>query len=231
MSTVNILEAKTHLSRLVEDIASGAQRDIIIARNGKPAARLVPIETQAVKLGVLKGKYTIPADIDADSACLSREQNALFLEGNVAVNQGPNRTKSGSLQLFFGADRAIYRAVFRDGFELVAQGDTGALGFNFPRATGRKTIRGRRLDVAFLSPLVARLGKAYPETGLVIAGDVITSAASIVDTLGNAGDGQDVMPDFVRDDVGIGEIAATAEALLHLGEAGLEPLIRRGRVA
>lgn len=76
----------------------------------------------------------------------------------------------------------------------------------------------RRLDVAFLSPLVARLGKAYPETGLVIAGDVITSAASIVDTLGNAGDGQDVMPDFVRDDVGIGEIAATAEALLHLGE-------------
>ena len=76
MSTVNILEAKTHLSRLVEDIASGAQRDIIIARNGKPAARLVPIETQAVKLGVLKGKYIIPADIDADNAEIAAEFGA-----------------------------------------------------------------------------------------------------------------------------------------------------------
>lgn len=97
----------------------------------------------------LRDRDDPPADIDADSACLSREQNALFLEGNVSVNQGPNRTKSGSLQLFFGADRSIYRAVFRDGFELVAQGDTGSLGFSFPRARGRKTIRGRRLDVTF----------------------------------------------------------------------------------
>ncbi len=76
MRTVNILEAKTHLSRLVEDIASGAQRDTIIARNGKPAARLVPIETQAVKLGVLKGKYIIPADIDADNAEIAAEFGA-----------------------------------------------------------------------------------------------------------------------------------------------------------
>ena len=68
MTTVNILEAKTHLSRLVEDIASGAQRDIIIARNGKPVARLVPIENRTVKLGLRKGKYTIPDDIDVDNA-------------------------------------------------------------------------------------------------------------------------------------------------------------------
>ena len=77
MSTVNILEAKTHLSRLVEDIASGAQRDIIIARNGKPAARLVPIETRPVKLGVLKGKYTIAADIDIDNADIAAEFGAI----------------------------------------------------------------------------------------------------------------------------------------------------------
>lgn len=68
MSTVNMLEAKTHLSRLIEDIASGAQRDITIARNGKPAARLVPIEAKVVTLGVLKGKYKIPSDIDVDNA-------------------------------------------------------------------------------------------------------------------------------------------------------------------
>jgi antitoxin (DNA-binding transcriptional repressor) of toxin-antitoxin stability system len=73
MSTVNMLEAKTHLSRLIEDIASGAQRDIVIARNGKPAARLVPIETNAVKLGVLKGKYTIPDNIDVDNAEIAAE--------------------------------------------------------------------------------------------------------------------------------------------------------------
>ncbi len=77
MSTVNILEAKTHLSRLVEDIASGAQRNIIIARNGKPAARLVPIETRLVKLGVLKGKYKIPADIDANNVEIAAEFGAI----------------------------------------------------------------------------------------------------------------------------------------------------------
>jgi antitoxin (DNA-binding transcriptional repressor) of toxin-antitoxin stability system len=76
MSTVNILEAKTHLSRLVEDIASGAQRDITIARNGKPAARLVPIQARAVKLGVLQGKYEIPADIDGDNAAIAAEFGA-----------------------------------------------------------------------------------------------------------------------------------------------------------
>ena len=43
MTTVNMLEAKTSLSRLVEAVESGAESEIIIARNGKPAARLVPI--------------------------------------------------------------------------------------------------------------------------------------------------------------------------------------------
>lgn len=68
MGTVNILEAKTHLSRLVEDIASGAQRSVVIARNGKPAAQLVPIEQKRVRLGLLRGKYVIPEDLDVDNA-------------------------------------------------------------------------------------------------------------------------------------------------------------------
>lgn len=76
MHTVNILEAKTHLSRLVEDIASGARRDITIARNGKPAARLVPIEQRPVKLGVLKGKYLIPLDIDVGNAEIAADFDA-----------------------------------------------------------------------------------------------------------------------------------------------------------
>ena len=76
MSTVNILEAKTHLSRLVEDITSGAQRVITIARNGKPAARLVPIERHGIKLGVLKGKYQIPLDIDVHNAEIAADFDA-----------------------------------------------------------------------------------------------------------------------------------------------------------
>lgn len=73
MQIINIFEAKTHLSRLVEDIASGAQSEITIARNGKPAARLVPIESRTVKLGVLKGQYQIPLDIDVDNAEIAAE--------------------------------------------------------------------------------------------------------------------------------------------------------------
>lgn len=46
MPTVNMLEAKTTLSRLVDAVESGAEAEIIIARNGKPAARLVPVAQQ-----------------------------------------------------------------------------------------------------------------------------------------------------------------------------------------
>lgn len=68
MNTVNILEAKTHLSRLVEEIASGARRDIIIARNGKPAARLVPLDAQPrLRLGLAKGRFIVPDRIDEDN--------------------------------------------------------------------------------------------------------------------------------------------------------------------
>lgn len=128
-----------------------------------------------------------PADIDADAGCLSREQNSLFLEGNVRVVQGGNRTRSGALALYFGAERAIQRAVFRDGFELVTQGDTAGLGFSFPRAGGRKTIRGRRLDVTFgegraleevsavsEAEMIVEPGPADPPERREIRGDTLT---------------------------------------------------------
>ncbi|RLP25162.1 type II toxin-antitoxin system Phd/YefM family antitoxin [Mesorhizobium sp. YM1C-6-2] len=60
MTTVNMLEAKTSLSKLVEAVESGAETEIIIARNGKPAAKLVSIDAEPkkkVRLGLLKGKY------------------------------------------------------------------------------------------------------------------------------------------------------------------------------
>jgi len=65
MRTVNIHAAKTHLSRLVEDAAAG--EEIIIAKSGKPLARLVPLTARPGKrtLGRLEGKLRIPDDFDA----------------------------------------------------------------------------------------------------------------------------------------------------------------------
>ena len=65
MHIVNIHEAKTHLSRLLEAAQRG--EEIIIAKAGKPIAKLGPIETPHVerKFGVLKGKITIASDFDA----------------------------------------------------------------------------------------------------------------------------------------------------------------------
>ena len=60
MSVVNMLEAKTSLSRLVEAVESGAESEIIIARNGKPAAKLVPIKSSSKakrQLGLFRGRY------------------------------------------------------------------------------------------------------------------------------------------------------------------------------
>ena len=66
MHAVNMLQAKSNLSRLVEAIEQGAEREIIIARNGRPAAKLVPIETTAAsqRLGIAKGAFQMPDSID-----------------------------------------------------------------------------------------------------------------------------------------------------------------------
>jgi prevent-host-death family protein len=63
--TVNIHAAKTHFSTLVEEVAAGGE--IIIAKAGKPMARLVPLETKNLRktLGMLKGKIRVSDDFDA----------------------------------------------------------------------------------------------------------------------------------------------------------------------
>jgi prevent-host-death family protein len=75
MPPVNMLEAKTTLSKLVEAVESGAEAEIIIARNGKPAARLVPIKApkNRIRLGLAEGRYVIGSldpELDADVARL-----------------------------------------------------------------------------------------------------------------------------------------------------------------
>jgi prevent-host-death family protein len=67
MRTVNMHEAKTHLSRLVELAAKG--EPFIIARAGKPLVKVVAIEDvparKPQRIGFLQGKFTIPDDIKA----------------------------------------------------------------------------------------------------------------------------------------------------------------------
>jgi len=64
----NIHEAKTHLSRLVEDVASG--HEVTIAKGGRAMARLVPLrrDDSPRRSGLLKGKVKISDDFDRIAA-------------------------------------------------------------------------------------------------------------------------------------------------------------------
>ena len=64
MKKINIYEAKTHLSQLVDEAASG--RDIVIARAGRPVARLTRLAGKGGKrrLGILDGRFRIPNDFN-----------------------------------------------------------------------------------------------------------------------------------------------------------------------
>jgi prevent-host-death family protein len=76
MQTVSLFDAKTHLSRLVEQIVSGVEDEIVISRNGKPVARVVPIQTDTSRrVGLARGEFDVPDDIDRHNA----EVAALFL--------------------------------------------------------------------------------------------------------------------------------------------------------
>ncbi|MDB5526705.1 MAG: prevent-host-death protein [Rhizobium sp.] len=60
MRVVNMLDAKTNLSKLVDAVESGNENEIVIARNGRPAAKLVPITAASADrqpLGFLNGKF------------------------------------------------------------------------------------------------------------------------------------------------------------------------------
>jgi antitoxin (DNA-binding transcriptional repressor) of toxin-antitoxin stability system len=74
MHTVNMFDAKSSLSRLVEAIEQGREREIVIARNGRPAAKLVAVGEPApgTRLGVAKGRFEVPEDIDAHNAEVAR---------------------------------------------------------------------------------------------------------------------------------------------------------------
>ncbi len=64
MPTFNVHAAKTQFSRLVDAAAGG--EEIIIAKAGKPVARLMPLANPAKRrLGILEGRAVVPPDFDA----------------------------------------------------------------------------------------------------------------------------------------------------------------------
>lgn len=79
MDAVNMLQAKSSLSRLVQAIEKGEEREIVIARNGRPVARLVPIESVPAdrRIGIAKGVFEVPDSIDESNVEIAR----LFMGG------------------------------------------------------------------------------------------------------------------------------------------------------
>ena len=60
---VSVHEAKTHLSRLLRRVAAG--EEIVIARSGKPVARLTPVTSPTPRtLGIDEGKFEVPDDFN-----------------------------------------------------------------------------------------------------------------------------------------------------------------------
>jgi antitoxin (DNA-binding transcriptional repressor) of toxin-antitoxin stability system len=78
VNPINMLQAKSSLSKLVESLEQGKESEIVIAR---PVARLVPYKHPVTdkRIGVAKGRFEVPDDIDADNEKLAR----LFKDGRL----------------------------------------------------------------------------------------------------------------------------------------------------
>lgn len=79
MKTVNIHEAKTHLSRLVEQAVRG--EPFVIARAGKPLVKVTLIDGEPLKrTGFLAGQFDVPADFDT----MAEDEIRAMFEGSAA---------------------------------------------------------------------------------------------------------------------------------------------------
>jgi len=66
MQAVSLFDAKTHLSRIVQDISTGVEDSFVVSRHGKPIAKIIPFCTVdiAKRIGVARGCFQVPDDID-----------------------------------------------------------------------------------------------------------------------------------------------------------------------
>jgi antitoxin (DNA-binding transcriptional repressor) of toxin-antitoxin stability system len=74
MQTVSMFQAKTSLSKLVEAVECGKEKEIFISRHGMSVAKLVSIARQPVqqRIGIAKGRFIVPDDIDTSNALIAR---------------------------------------------------------------------------------------------------------------------------------------------------------------
>jgi prevent-host-death family protein len=80
MRTINIHEAKTHLSRLVDEAVAG--EPFIIAKAGKPKVQVTRIDASVVpikRIGAMKGMFTLPENFEEIDRELDKEIEKLFL--------------------------------------------------------------------------------------------------------------------------------------------------------
>jgi len=70
---VDVLDAQSNLPRFVEAVESGREAEVIIARNGRPVARLVPVAGMPAgqRIGVAAGKFMIPESIDNENGSVA----------------------------------------------------------------------------------------------------------------------------------------------------------------
>ena len=86
MQCVNMLEATIHLSRMVADLEDRRVDEIIIARHGRPVARLKAYREEETadgppqRIGVAEGVFDVPADIDSPYGDMSRLFNGEVIE-------------------------------------------------------------------------------------------------------------------------------------------------------
>ena len=81
MPMVNMLQAKTNLSRLVAAVETGRETEVIVARDGKPAARLVAVsDRKPIRLGLAEGNFSFPDDDPEMDAEIRRmfEESRIF---------------------------------------------------------------------------------------------------------------------------------------------------------
>jgi prevent-host-death family protein len=74
MKTIDIADATKNLPKLVAAVETGAEQEVVIMRNGKPVARLVPLEggKGRVRLGLARGRFEVPDNIDADNEQIAK---------------------------------------------------------------------------------------------------------------------------------------------------------------
>lgn len=93
MAQVNMLEAKTKLSKLVEAVETGKESEIVLARNGKPVARIVPIGARRQRpIGLYDGVYP---DISLEEFNAADEEIARMFYDSPLFPPEPNKPGEG----------------------------------------------------------------------------------------------------------------------------------------